>query len=493
MTTNTTTDEWFRKAMGADDKKIEIPIPDAEPTENSTKPVSSGGVYAALAGKQPLLTYDETPIKNSANHITSGTVYTALQSISESVSTGGYTGTDKPIYVIRIDPTEDDPAACITYAGANENFTPATKTNLNSWGDTFIGQKIKPCTVQNGAINYWLDPENIFNKADGTAATLTGADGDCMVAIPTVYWKSSIRALKWITTTTQQTVIEIAFSEGQFIGSTPFAHRFGDENTIMPYVFVGMFNGYTSGGVLHSWYSTTSKPTVSQTNDTFQAQAAAGGTGYSVETWNTYTLINLIYLAAYANTNAQATIGQGFVASNNTASAAIGLTYRAQPGGGAYGTTSETTCTRLFYMENRWGNVWNFLQGIMQDASNKIRINHVNTRFITQNVATPAFTDADWTTASGQATTSDSYIRTFVGTDPMPFMPAVVGGSSSTYATDNYWRSTGLRTCVVGGRWLDGAMCGVFAVALFYAPSRSDVSFGARLQILSTGEAASAA
>lgn len=51
---------------------------DATPTQSSTNPVASGGVYTALSGKQDTLTFDSTPTSASTNPVTSGGVFTAL-------------------------------------------------------------------------------------------------------------------------------------------------------------------------------------------------------------------------------------------------------------------------------------------------------------------------------------------------------------------------------------------------------------------------------
>lgn len=54
---------------------------DTTPTENSDAPVTSGGVFTALAGKQETLTFDNTPTDESTNPVTSGGVYTALANL----------------------------------------------------------------------------------------------------------------------------------------------------------------------------------------------------------------------------------------------------------------------------------------------------------------------------------------------------------------------------------------------------------------------------
>lgn len=41
---------------------LQLPnVMDSTPTENSNRPVRSGGIYTALAGKQPTLTFDIIP------------------------------------------------------------------------------------------------------------------------------------------------------------------------------------------------------------------------------------------------------------------------------------------------------------------------------------------------------------------------------------------------------------------------------------------------
>ena len=60
---------------------------DSTPTENSTNPVSSGGVYTALGNKQNTLTFDSTPTASSTNPVTSdGTKSYVDNSISDEVT-----------------------------------------------------------------------------------------------------------------------------------------------------------------------------------------------------------------------------------------------------------------------------------------------------------------------------------------------------------------------------------------------------------------------
>ena len=62
---------------------------DSAPTEDSTNPVESGGVYNALAGKQDNLTFDDDPTENSTNPVKSGGVYSALAGKQDNLTFDG--------------------------------------------------------------------------------------------------------------------------------------------------------------------------------------------------------------------------------------------------------------------------------------------------------------------------------------------------------------------------------------------------------------------
>lgn len=58
---------------------------DTTPTENSDAPITSGGVFTALADKEDTLTFDTAPTDASTNPVTSGGVYIAIDAVSDDV------------------------------------------------------------------------------------------------------------------------------------------------------------------------------------------------------------------------------------------------------------------------------------------------------------------------------------------------------------------------------------------------------------------------
>ena len=106
---------------------------DTTPTENSTAPITSGGVYTALGTKQDILTFDEAPTENSTNPVESGGVYNAMGSIVQRVV--GETTVVVPLsdtYTIAIFGTISvTPISCIVTV-VNDSQNPLAITNLTS-------------------------------------------------------------------------------------------------------------------------------------------------------------------------------------------------------------------------------------------------------------------------------------------------------------------------------------------------------------------------
>jgi hypothetical protein len=68
-----------------DNFKRALRNPDTTPTASSDNLITSGGVAAALAGKQDALTFDTTPTANSTNPVTSGGVKAAIDDATKAV------------------------------------------------------------------------------------------------------------------------------------------------------------------------------------------------------------------------------------------------------------------------------------------------------------------------------------------------------------------------------------------------------------------------
>lgn len=102
---------------------------DETPAANSTKPVTSRGIYSALNNKQNTLTFDNVPIENSDNPVTSGGVYNSLKDLN----TIKYYLKDAPIV-------------------SRTNFNNIMNTAFDNWVD----DNLNPATMTNGDLGQKL-------------------------------------------------------------------------------------------------------------------------------------------------------------------------------------------------------------------------------------------------------------------------------------------------------------------------------------------------
>lgn len=104
---------------------------DATPTENSSNPVQSGGTYTALAGKQDTLTFDDSPTSGSSNPVKSGGVYSALSDKQDTLTfEGTYNASSNKAAT---ESTVSDAIKALDVAGASG--IAASKT-ISAWSET---------------------------------------------------------------------------------------------------------------------------------------------------------------------------------------------------------------------------------------------------------------------------------------------------------------------------------------------------------------------
>ena len=92
--------------------------------------------------------------------------------------------------------------------------------------------------------------------------------------------------------------------------------------------------------------------------------------------------------------------------------------------------------------------------------------------------------DAPYARVSYSNATGNGYTKVVGYDEANPYinLPTTSsGGGTTTYYCDHYWQNTGNRAPSVGGRWNDGAQCGLFAWYCISAWSAAHASVGARL------------
>lgn len=361
-------------------------------------------------------------------------------------------GTPQPykIMTVKIDLSNSNPETSVTYADDAVGMT----AKSDAW-DEFFGHY--PVLLANGVEVGKLNPDNFAQFENGSSADITsGSAGDVMIAFP----RRGVRI------ETNGNIVTISMTDDP--DNADFEYLAHERGTIRKEKFyLGAYKGYTNSSKLRSLSGKT--PTVNQTIGTFRTQAQANGEGY--ENSGFYQLIfrQVMYILKYKNLDSQTALGQGYTEGN--AAVATGGT---NTNGMDYGTTSSTTRIKLFGLEDFWGNVWEWIDGIVTDSTRNIL------------TATDNFNDSgSGYTNQGQGATSNigGYMSVPQGTTKTGFLAKTVGGSATTYFCDY---ASLYASCVAqfGGYWGDGSYAGAFHLYVSNASSRSSSGIAARLMYL---------
>jgi hypothetical protein len=225
---------------------------------------------------------------------------------------------------------------------------------------------------------------------------------------------------------------------------------------------------------------------------TFWTYAHNFGDGWGLCDWSWWTLMGMITLSEYGDTNIQAKLGNGRTGSGNswseTQNTLTGLTASLGDNTGTVAMTDVTSETgacsvNLLGFEDHYGWYWQDIQGIY--FGNSANDAHDGTEaFIYKGNYIPSSTELTTHPASEYRqitrSTTGGYVKYMYIGDHCDFLPKTVGGSSTSYWADNYWANSIGQLCRVGGAAANGSNCGSFCVNSSYAFSSSGSSIASR-------------
>jgi hypothetical protein len=226
-------------------------------------------------------------------------------------------GPPPKIYGYHIDPTESDPDACVTYLEDAIGMTPAsmgaTEFSYGTWGNAFFMPK--PCMVKyDGTVDYYLDPNDYTQKADGTASDVADPNygGNAMMQWPKIWFKF------------EEGLTE---GEGYFYCSNKKVDNsyncycnIDSQNNEIDYFYTAIYIGTTANSKMRSISGVQTNATNgcgTQTGATQQANAEANNTTANIEwfmeVWSDRMLINALLILMSKSLNSQAKFGNGLV------------------------------------------------------------------------------------------------------------------------------------------------------------------------------------
>jgi len=303
---------------------------------------------------------------------------------------------------------------------------------------------------------------------DDPTYAVDGSNGQVMVEIPLFYYK----------TVSDSTTIHWSISETQLAGYNPHP-AFVRDGKLKSKIYIGAYEGNVSTSLLRSvsGVQPSTSTNVAGTIANFRTYAQARGAGWQQRDFLITSAIQLLYAVEYGSFDSQSTIGRGHVDSaGGTANHSIntgGTNALGNISGMASGTNGLVSVSYRG-IENPWGNIWEFVDGINIQADYQPWVadhGFQSDLFSTPYVGTGVQAFAASATYYGDIHPSVDY----------GFVPRASGGSATSRFYDAFWTATGNRIALVGGNWDSGSLVGVVCWHWSAASSGSDRSIGGRV------------
>ena len=349
--------------------------------------------------------------------------------------------------------------------------------------------------LDDGEVNYWLDPNNSLLKENGNSAILDGRDGQVMVFLPQFWYKVS----------NTSNGVEYRISEKSISGYThsPACYISAYEASLMrdKSILSSVVNNtanYRGGNNNAEWdekqQSLLGKPATRINLTNFIKYASNRGEDWYCNYYDAYKKMCFLYLVEYANRNSQAEfianptdegfkqggLGKGVTTLGSSEWSAFNSSNPFIPCGYT-NSLGNNTGTKDFTMpseygelvvsvpsyrgiENPFGHIWTWTDGLEVIAGEETTRLEVNGKYV------------------GDLARDEGYIKTMLGEE---IMPVEVGGGSTSYWCDRFYTnaktSQGQRGVLFGGVALYGSLAGLFYSYTSHAPSAASAAIGSRL------------
>lgn len=389
-----------------------------------------------------------------------------------------------------------------------------------------VQSQMRRCVVDStGAVKYYLSATDSTKKADGTAANLTGADGQVMVEIPAHYRKCSLNSA--------QGYMDVEISLYNFEGAIPvprylvgaYEASLDRDNNLLSSV-VNTTAAFRGGDNNADWDGTYRSllglPATNISLTDFRQYGRNRGTGWGCYDWNAHLAIYWLFAIEYATLNSQKAftstltaegfhqgglgpgvttfsnwstynsscpiIPCGFTNSlgNNTGVVTFTLT-REQAD--AYGSEHSESVPSYRGIENPFGHIWKWSDGVLGKGVN----NEYQEIYASRDPAQYASALNDSYVDMGREATAYGYCKAILASDPShPQEQRVYGdifirensGSSGTFFCDYHYpgkANNSIYGLLVGGGAGSTAYAGLSCLGVDSMPSYAYASFGSRL------------
>jgi hypothetical protein len=379
--------------------------------------------------------------------------------------------------------------------------------------------------LDNGTVNYWLDPNDWSKKVDGTASNLDGTDGQVMIYVPLHYRKFETDGNIYRCKISQYPIAGFHAVPAFYIGAYEASLY---RPTLKLSSVVNATADYRGGNNNAAWDAQANtllgKPAtlINRTNFRTYARNRAAGTNWNINTYEQHKAITWLFVVEYATRWSQKPVDNTFTAegyrkgglgngvttanstelntfnsrypfincgASNTLATKSGEVIIAVTDFGGAGVPRSFTVNRYRGIEMPFGHIWKNLDGVNVDVRT-VAAGDFSKMWVTNDPA--LFNDANYNGYSDRGNTAraEGYVKTIIGGvygEIVQNVGGTVGGNYNIFWTDYYYQNIAtsqLRTLLVGGRAYHDAGAGLVCVYSNYTPASTDTYFGSRLSYI---------
>jgi hypothetical protein len=373
----------------------------------------------------------------------------------------------------------------------------ADATTANKLADTgaftlaeseYVGKYVKNTTDDTYAMITAKDDNDtlslsvdIFVSGEGyeiQTAILDGSGGQVMVEVPKFWYRSAKngKSYEWY----------ISDVPRQGYSVHPSFVRDGAEKDK---IYFGAFEGYYNSTTTKMESRANVQPSTSTGGaSNYPVGTIVGTRGYAQarnlgadKEWEqrdflTTSAIQLLYLVEYATFDSQTAIGKGVVdkaSGSNNESITTGRTLFLGNASGRESGTDGLTSISYRGIENFYGNIWEWTDGINLNNYVAFVADH---GFESNKFTSPYVSIGNVLSTNDTFVTDINYSNIDFG-----FLASAGGGSSSSHLHDKWFVASGQRAFRFGGSWSSGAFAGAFYWSGVDASSADGRFAGARL------------
>lgn len=345
----------------------------------------------------------------------------------------------------------------------------------DAWKNEPIFKDIKPCVYcyVDGVDIQYLDRDNMSKTADGGEVEYTVAEHnyDYYTEIPKMgyrLWKEG--NYQYVSVTTEQNKADYCYYAhslnavgdcdklyvGNFLASEGL-------NAVTP-ILKSIPNEAPSANKSLTQY----RELIANNN-----QMISDKLSFSLFSFYTLTLLQCLYVIMYKNLDSQSVLGMGYIGADNAINTGGTLSNAF-----CYGTDSGTQQVKFLGIEDFYGNLYQWIDGLYCDSSYNIKTDYRNS----------VFTGSDgnnfqFSTPSGLTSNISRYIIQIQGTNESGFISRKIsGGSTSTYYCD-YTVLFASSFSYFGSNWDDGDIAGAFQLIMDSSASYMNSYLGSRIQL----------